>query len=64
MHTHYYQVISCVWKTACNVSKAQGTIGIIPDFTDVGTWRNWLRHCVASPKVAGSISDGVTGVFH
>jgi hypothetical protein len=27
-------------------------------------WRSWLRHCVTSRKVAGSIPDGVTGIFH
>jgi len=27
-------------------------------------WRSWLRHCATSRKVAGSISDGVTGIFH
>jgi hypothetical protein len=26
--------------------------------------RVWLRHCATSRKVAGSISDGVTGIFH
>jgi site-specific recombinase XerC len=31
----------------------------------VGTgWRSWLRHCVASRKVAGSIPDIVIGIFH
>jgi hypothetical protein len=24
----------------------------------------WLRHCTTSRKVAGSIPDGVTGIFH
>jgi hypothetical protein len=24
----------------------------------------WLRYCVTNRKVAGSIPDGVTGVFH
>jgi hypothetical protein len=24
----------------------------------------WLRYCATSPKVAGSIPDGVIGVFH
>jgi hypothetical protein len=24
----------------------------------------WLRHCAANQKVAGSISDGVIGIFH
>jgi hypothetical protein len=26
-------------------------------------WRSWLRHCATSQKVAGSIPDGVTGIF-
>ena len=34
-------------------------------FFNRGTrWRSWLRHCVTSRKVAGSIPDGVTGIFH
>ena len=27
-------------------------------------WRSWLRHCATSRKVAGSIHDGVIGIFH
>ena len=27
-------------------------------------WRSWLRHCATSRKVAGSIPDGVTEIFH
>jgi hypothetical protein len=27
-------------------------------------WYSWLRHCVTSPKVAGSIPDGVIEIFH
>ena len=27
-------------------------------------WRSWLRHCATSRKVAGSISDGIIGIFH
>jgi hypothetical protein len=26
-------------------------------------WRSWLRHCATSRKVAGSVPDGVTGIF-
>ena len=26
--------------------------------------RGWLRNCAANRKVAGSIADGVTGIFH
>jgi len=27
-------------------------------------WRIWLRHCATDRKVAGSIPDSVTGMFH
>jgi hypothetical protein len=27
-------------------------------------WRSWLRHSPTSRKVAGSIPDGVIGIFH
>ena len=27
-------------------------------------WRSWLRHCVTSQKVAGSIPDGIIGIFN
>jgi hypothetical protein len=27
-------------------------------------WRSWLRHCATRRKVAGSIPDDVTGIFH
>ena len=27
-------------------------------------WHSWLRHCATSQKVAGSIPDGVIGIFH
>jgi len=27
-------------------------------------WGSWLRHCATSQKVAGSIPDGVIGIFH
>ena len=27
-------------------------------------WRSWLRHCATIRKVAGSIPDGVIGIFH
>ena len=34
----------------------------IPDLR--GTrWRSWFRRCATSGKVAGSIPDGVTGIF-
>ena len=27
-------------------------------------WHSWLRHCATSREVAGSIPDGVIGIFH
>jgi len=27
-------------------------------------WHSWFRHCATSQKVAGSVSDDVTGIFH
>jgi hypothetical protein len=27
-------------------------------------WRSWLRHRTTSLKVAGSIPEGVIGIFH
>ena len=27
-------------------------------------WCSWLGHCATSRKVADSIPDGVTGIFH
>ena len=33
--------------------------------TDWGTrWCSWLRHYATSRKVAGSIPDGIIGIFH
>jgi hypothetical protein len=37
----------------------------VPPGTDRGTrWCGWLRHCATSRKVAGSIQNGVIGIFH
>jgi hypothetical protein len=37
----------------------------IPYFLSGRTgWHNWLRHCGTSRKVAGSIPDGIIGIFH
>jgi len=30
----------------------------------VTRWGSWLRHCATSEKVAGSIPEGVIGIFH
>jgi len=33
-------------------------------YNNYGVERSWLRYCDTSRKVAGSIPDGVTGIFH
>ena len=40
--------------------------GFIPSYVLVKgpRWRSWLRHCATSQKVAGSIPDCVTAIFH
>jgi hypothetical protein len=32
--------------------------------SDEDRGRRWLRYCATSRKVAGSIPDGVIGIFH
>jgi len=27
-------------------------------------WRSWIMHCATNRKVAGSVLDGVVGIFH
>ena len=27
-------------------------------------WRSWLRHCATSRKIAGSIPDGIIGIYY
>ena len=40
-------------------------IAVISTIINGGTRRcSWLRHCATSRKVAGSIPDGVIGIFH
>jgi hypothetical protein len=49
------------WKGSCNCKHYLDYITVIYD----GTWqRSWLKHCATSQKVAGSILDGVIGIFH
>jgi hypothetical protein len=49
------------------------TLTLHPSFLNLGLvtgemsgkrWRSWLGHCATSQKAAGSISDGIIGIFH
>jgi hypothetical protein len=46
----------------------KGSIFIAPPFYEpfsfIHAVAQWLRHCATNRKVAGSIPDGVTGIFH
>jgi hypothetical protein len=46
------QILSYTWKWSLLYSKGRHAVA------------QWLRHCAANRKVAGSIPDGVTGSFN
>jgi len=37
---------------------------ILFNYNECTRWCSWLRHCAKSRRVAGSILDGVIGIFH
>ena len=45
-------------------SLCRNTKHLFPIFTPTGGGPSWLRHCATSRKVAGSIPDGVAGIFY
>jgi hypothetical protein len=50
------------YPTESTLSITQLSVPLLPFW---GTrWRSWSRNCVTSLKVAGSILDGVIGIFH
>jgi hypothetical protein len=52
-------VVWCAYQVSCKKKKD------VSFFRSRGTrYRNWLRHCVTSRKVAGSISDEIIGYFN
>jgi hypothetical protein len=55
------QIATQTWRaTALDYSAVSADV-----FSLGGTqWRIWLRHRSTSRKVAGSIPDGITGIFH
>jgi len=46
----------CAWRVRL--------ITELPIAIGITRWCSWLRHCARNRKVAGSIPDGVTGIFH
>ena len=52
------QRIKKIYKTKLNL------LQVLQVYLRGTRWRSWLRHCAISRKVAGSIPDGVIGIFH
>ena len=46
------------------VLSVSGIIVMTLMFKRATRWCSWLTHCATSRKVAGSIPDGGTGIFH
>jgi len=52
-HKFFYPYFYTVWEIWTKYGVEKGT-----------RYRSWLRHSATSRKVAGSIPDGVIGIFH
>jgi hypothetical protein len=56
---------NCIyWRDCRKIFKYEHFIKICTVGALGTRWRIWLRHCATNRKVAGSIPDGVTGIFH
>jgi hypothetical protein len=75
IHLHCLWLNCCKEKSVRSMSKLSVTLkggnrGVYvmcdwPSITGARCWwRSWWRHCATSRKVAGSIPDGVIGIFH
>ena len=64
-HSGYYMYHRLQHETSTTVSTAVHIQICIQLKSNRGTrWRSWLRHCATTRKVAGSVPDGVIGIFH
>jgi hypothetical protein len=59
LQLHSVQSVPSVW-TECRTIQIKVHESIIKNYCK----SSWLRHCATSWKVAGSIPDGVIGIFH
>ena len=65
-HVAVYVCCVYLWRSAL----WDNTVSVVSNLTRLltfrgGTWfRSWMRQCTASRKDAGSILDGVIGIFH
>ena len=56
----------CVPATflSCNFEVFFHNIELYNSLSGGTRWRSWLKYCVTSREVAGSIPDGVIGILH
>jgi len=58
-------LMECVQTNVMVLGSKNVQFKINPQYTEWGTrCRSWLRHCATSWKVAGSIPDEVSVIFH
>jgi len=72
---HFISALRCIfmvwdrhWKPDCSglsyiARNYSAQLGFVLYETGGTWWRSWLSHCATSRKVAGSIPDGVIGIF-
>jgi hypothetical protein len=51
-------------SVALVIQHAKGTHRILLSLCGLSAVAQWLRYCATNRKVAGSIPDGVIGIFH
>jgi hypothetical protein len=61
-------LLACAMKAWCSRNLAPPILNLSTTWALIvrwgKRWRSWLRYCATSRKVAGSIPDGVIGIFH
>ena len=68
----YHQCkLKCQWNISVKCQHSAAVLGQLGKTIRKSTshawgtqWRSWFRHCATSQTVAGSIPNGVTGIFH
>ena len=61
-HTYFHFFASSQRSTIADIPYT--IYSYIPNLSTYQWWCSWLRHCATSRQVAGSIPDGVIGIFH
>jgi len=60
----YYNLIRVIVMKGCEITNVFYYFHPRCRMSGGTQWRSWMRHYATSRKVAGSIPDGVIGIFH